>query len=561
MRSSMLVVMVVLGCAFALTVRADEATGRRGIVATVHPLATEAALAAFSAGGNAIDAAAAAGATLGVVDGFNSGLGGGCFILIHTAAGESLVLDGRETAPAAATAGMFVRDGKADTGASQTGPLAVGVPGALAAYAEAVRRFGRLPLSAALAPGARIAGDGFVIDAGYARKIAAKADDLRRFPASSELFFTSDGSPLAVGDRLVQPDLAASYARIAADGPDWFYRGPFAQAVGEWMAAHGGILTAADFAAYRVVERAPLATPYRRWTVLGSPPPSSGGVHVAQILRMLEGHDLAAAGGTAVREHLLAESMKLAFADRAHWLGDPAFAPVPRGLVDPAYCRALAARIDPDRAAPVTGPGVPPGADAEFFSAGRHTTHFSAADAEGNWVACTATINTHFGSKVIVPGTGIILNNEMDDFSVQPGVPNAFGLVGGAANAVAPGKRPLSSMSPTIVLEDGRPILALGGAGGPTIISQTVQNIVRILDLGQTPGEALVGARIHHQWRPDRLVVEPGISADVRAMLTARGHVLQDDAVIGVSQIVARRPDGTFVGASDPRVDGKAAGW
>ncbi|MFZ4732578.1 MAG: gamma-glutamyltransferase [Pirellulales bacterium] len=238
MRSSMLVVMVVLVCALASTGVADEATGRRGIVATVHPLATEAALAAFSAGGNAIDAAAAAGATLGVVDGFNSGLGGGCFILIHTAAGESLVLDGRETAPAAATAGMFVRDGKADTGASQTGPLAVGVPGALAAYAEAVRRFGRLPLSAALAPGARIAGDGFVIDAGYARKIAAKADDLRRFPASSELFFTSDGSPLAVGDRLVQPDLAASYARIAADGPEWFYRGPFAQAVGEWMAAH-----------------------------------------------------------------------------------------------------------------------------------------------------------------------------------------------------------------------------------------------------------------------------------------------------------------------------------
>ena len=556
-----LVLLSVMVLALAPRGRADEATGRGGIVATVHPLATQAALDAFAAGGNAVDAAVAAGVTLGVVDGFNSGLGGGCFLLVHTAAGKQVVLDGRETAPAAAAADMFVHDGRADTAASQTGPRAVAVPGALAAYAEAQRRFGRLSLAAVVAPAARIAAEGFVLDAGYARKIATKADDLRRFPACRALFFRADGTPLAAGDHLVQPDLAASYGKIAAAGPDWFYRGPFATAVGEWMAAHGGILTAADFAAYRVEQRVPLATPYRGYTILGVPPPSSGGVHVAQILRMLDCHDLAAASAPGQLEHLLAESMKLAFADRAHWLGDPAFARVPRGLVDAAYCRALAARIDPDRAIPVPGPGTPPGADTDLFTGGRHTTHFCVADAEGNWVACTATINTTFGSKVIVPGTGIILNNEMDDFSVQPGVPNAFGLVGGAANAVAPGKRPLSSMSPTLVLEDGRPILALGGAGGPTIISQTVQNLVRILDLGQSPGEALAGARIHHQWKPDRLAIEPGIPTEVRAALTARGHQLHDDTVIGVSQIVGRRPDGTFVGASDPRVNGSAAGW
>lgn len=541
--------------------RAVEAHGRRGMVATVHPLATHAALDAFAAGGNAIDAAVAAGVTLGVVDSFNSGLGGGCFLLIQTAAGKAIVIDGRETAPAAARADMFVRDGVADTAASQTGPLAVAVPGALAAYADALRRFGRMPLERIMLPAARIAADGFVLDPLHARRIAAKAADLARFPASAAVFLAADGRPRAAGERLVQADLAASYRRIAAEGPDWFYRGGFAATVGEWMAAHGGILTAADFAAYRVIEREPLATSYRGRTILGVPPPSSGGVHVAQMLQMLARHDLAGAAAPGQREHLLAESMKLAFADRAHWLGDPAFARVPRGLVDAAYTDRLASRIDPEAAAVVPGPDMPPRADAEWFSAGRHTTHFSVADAEGNWVACTATVNTHFGSKVIVPGTGIVLNNQMDDFSVQPGVPNAFGLVGAAANAVAPGKRPLSSMSPTIVLEDGRPILALGGAGGPTIISQTVQHLVRILDLGQSPGAALAGPRIHHQWRPDRLVVEPGVPAEVRAALTDRGHRLEEDAAIGVSQLVARGPDGGFVGASDPRANGHAQGW
>jgi gamma-glutamyltranspeptidase/glutathione hydrolase len=557
-----LVATIVIGwTALATTVVADEARGTRGIVATAHPLATAAALDAFAAGGNAIDAAVAACVTLGVVDAANSGLGGGCFILLALADGRTVVLDGRETAPAAATAEMFIRDGQADPDASQTGPLAAGVPGALAAYAEAVGRFGRRTLADALLPAAAIAADGFVVDAGLARKIAAEADALRVFPASRAVFLRADGTPPDAGDTLVQPDLAESYRRIAAEGPAWFYTGGFARAVGDWMTAHGGALAAEDFAAYRAVERAPLSTTYHGYTILLMPPPSSGGVHVAQILGMLSHFDLGGLHEPGLREHVLAESMKLAFADRAFWLGDPAFTRVPRGLVDAAYCARQAARIDPVRTGSVAGPGVPPDADGAVFGDGRHTTHVSVADAEGNWVACTATLNTWFGSHVVVPGTGIVLNNEMDDFSIQPGVPNAFDLVGGAANAVAPGKRPLSSMSPTIVLADGRPIIALGGAGGPTIISQTVQHLVRMLDLGESPAAALAAPRVHHQWRPDRLALEPAVPAAVRDALRARGHALDERAGIGVSQIVARAADGSLVGASDPRVGGSAAGW
>jgi gamma-glutamyltranspeptidase/glutathione hydrolase len=541
---------------------AAEPRGVGGMVATAHPRATQAAIDARRAGGNAIDAAVAACAMLGVVDPANSGLGGGCFMLLVLADGRRIVLDGRETAPAAATETMFVRDGTADPAASTVGPLASGVPGALAVYADAVRRFGRRPLGDALRPAAVVAADGFAIDPGLAARVAQEADALRTFPASREVWFRADGRPLAAGDRLMQPDLAATYRRIADDGPDWFYRGGFARAVGEWMTAHGGVLTAADFAGYRPVEREPLSTTYRGFTILLPPPPSSGGVHVAQILRMLEGFDLAGLQEPGLREHLLAESMKLAFADRAFWLGDPAFTRVPRGLVDAAYGARLAAAIDPARATPVVGPGTPPDAAADIFRPDRHTTHVSVADADGNWVAVTTTLNTWFGSKVIVPGTGVLLNNEMDDFSIQPGVANAFGLVGGAANAVAAGKRPLSSMSPTIVLQGDRPVIALGGAGGPTIISQTVQHLVFMLDLGLSPAAAVAAPRIHHQWRPDRLVVEPGIPPAVRAALLARGHVLDDRRTIGVSQIVAREADGTFTGASDPRGGGgAAAGW
>ena len=539
---------------------ADYATGERGIVASVHPLATQAGIDALRNGGNAVDAAVAVGLTLGVVDGHNSGIGGGCFFLIHRANGEVIAIDGRETAPAAATRDMFVRNGLGDTSLSQDGALASGVPGALAAYDFAAKKYGRKSLAALLVPAARIAEHGFVLSPSYARRIKANAAALRRHASPADLFFQADGAPLAEGARFQQPDLARSYRAIAAAGTDWFYRGPYVEAVAAHMQKHGGILSPDDFRNYTIKLRQPLSTRYRGYELVGFPPPSSGGVHVAEILNILENFDLKNLTGIGQREHLIAEAMKLAFADRAFWLGDPDFAKVPRGLVDKGYARELAARIHPDRATPVPSHGTPPDAETRLFE--KHTTHFSTADAEGNWVACTATINTSFGSKVIVPGTGILLNNEMDDFSIQPGVANAFKLVGAEANAVAPGKRPLSSMSPTIVRKNGQPILAVGGAGGPTIISQTVLHLIGVLDLGLRLDEALAQPRIHQQWQPDQLRVEKSLSADARAALKNRGHKLVEDSVFGVSQAVGRAPAGKgFVGASDPRVNGSARGW
>ncbi|MCB1089196.1 MAG: gamma-glutamyltransferase, partial [Verrucomicrobiae bacterium] len=401
----------------------------RFAVATVNPLATEAAVAAYDKGGNAIDAAIAAAMTLGIVDGHNSGIGGGCFILIRASDGTITAIDGREMAPAAATRDMFVRDGKADTNLSQTGALASGVPGALAAWELALAKHGNLKLADLLLPAADLAEKGSPIDEVFARKLAAAAKDLAKFPASAAIFLKPDGKPYEKGDSVAQQDLAASYRAIAEHGSDWFYRGPFAEKTEAWMKENGGIMTAADFANYVAKERKPLVTNYRGYDIVGFPPPSSGGVHVAQMLNMLETFDLAAME-PAPRAHMLAEVMKRAFADRAHWLGDSDFAPVPRGLIDPDYAKSLVKTIDLTKVTPVPSHGTPPDAETALFGDfdRKHTQHLCTADSEGNWVAMTSTINTGFGSKVVIPGTGILLNNEMDDFSVQPGVPNAFKL-------------------------------------------------------------------------------------------------------------------------------------
>jgi gamma-glutamyltranspeptidase/glutathione hydrolase len=325
------------------------------------------------------------------------------------------------------------------------------------------------------------------------------------------------------------------------------------------MRANGGLITARDLRDYKIELRKPLSSSYRGYQVAGFPPPSSGGVHVSQVLSILENFDLKSLD-EPTRRHVIAEALKLAFADRAFWLGDPDFARVPRGLIEKAYARELAAGIDLNRTTPVPGHGTPPDWERDVF--GKHTTHFSVADAEGNWVACTATINTTLGSKVVIPGTGVVMNNQMDDFSTQPGAANYFGLIGAEANAVAPRKRPLSSMSPTIVVKGGQPIIALGAAGGPTIISQVIEELVAMLDLGLSPTEALALPRIHHQWSPDELVVEKTLPLPLRTALAGRGHHLRTSAAIGTSQIVARSPDGkSFLGAADPRAGGNAAGW
>lgn len=532
-----------------------------GVVATVHSLGTQAGLEAFRCGGNAVDAAVAAALMLGVVDGRNAGIGGGCFILLHTADGELVAIDGRETAPAKAERNMFLRNGQPQPGLSITGPLASGVPGALAAYHYALRHYGRLPLGRLLLPAAEVAENGFRLHAAYADAIKQEAEAIARFEGTRAVLLRPDGSPWAEGDLLRQPDLARTYRAVAEQGIDWFYRGPFAAAVDRWMSANGGVLAASDFAAYRVQIRRPVTTTYRRYTVVGFPPPSSGGVHVAQILNILEDFDLAQLyRSDRVRfYHLLAEAMKRAFADRAHWLGDADFVPVPRGLIDKGYAASLAAQIDLGKATDVPTHGLPPDWASDCF--GKHTTHIAAADSQGNWVAITATVNTAFGSKVIVPGTGVILNNEMDDFSIAAGVPNAFGLIGAEGNAIAPGKRPLSSMSPTIVLCDGKPVLTLGAAGGPRIITAVVMSLVYHLDLGFDIPHAVAAPRIHHQWRPDQLLVEPELDETTAAGLEKLGHQLGRRHSLAVLQAVGATTEGGLVGVCDPRSATGLAGY
>ena len=538
----------------------DLAHTSRAIVATVHPLATDAAMEAFKKRGNAIDAAVAAALTLGIVDGQNSGIGGGCFLLIRLADGSFVAVDGRETAPAGATRQMFVRDGKADSQLSLAGPLAAGVPGALAAYDYSLRRYGKISLKELLLAAAKIAERGFPMSRHYAERLTASANELNRFEASRAAFLPQ-GRVNKAGEIARLPDLANTYRAIAENGSDWFYRGPFATATADWMKHNGGLLSVADFRNYHPKLREPVSTTYRGCQVVGFPPPSSGGVHVTQILNILENFDLTKMGpDSADFVHVVTEAMKLAFADRAYWLGDPDFVKVPRGLLAKDYAVKLAGKIRMDRAALVPQHGTPESATEDVFQ--KHTTHFSTADAEGNWVACTATVNTSFGCKVVVPGTGVVLNNQMDDFSAQPGATNYFGLVGAEANAIAPGKRPLSSMCPTIVLKDGKPIFSVGAAGGPTIISQTVLAILNTIDFGMEPAAALAQPRFHHQWKPDELIVEKRIREDVLRELEKRGHTLKRIDSLGTAQAVAVGPSGQgFVGAHDPRVEGKAAGW
>lgn len=529
-----------------------------GMVASVNPLATQAGVNALKAGGNAIDAAVAIGLTLGVVDTHNSGIGGGCFMLIHLANGTNICLDGREMAGAAATRDMFIRDGKGDTHLSQTGPLASGVPGEVATFEFAVNNFGKKSLRDLILPAADIAENGFVVPANYAKLLGSVADDMKKYPAATDVFF-KNGAPVKAGEILKQPDLAKTYRSIAAQGSDWFYRGPFAAALGDWMQANGGILTSNDFANYHIELREPIATSYRGYEIVSFPPPSSGGVHVLEMLNILEHFDLKKMDD-ATRLNVIAEAMKLAFADRAYWLGDPDFVNVPRGLISKKYGEKLALKINPEHANEVASHGLPPDWQTDLFK--KHTTHFSTADAEGNWVACTATINTSFGSKVVIPGTGVTMNNQMDDFSIQAGVANHFGLIGAEANSVAPGKRPLSSMSPAIVLKDGQPMISLGAAGGPKIISAVLQEIVDMIDLGMTPEQAVAAPRIHQQWSPNELYVESKLPAELKKALADRGHKIEVLPAVAVSQIVARSLDGkSFTGAADPRAGGTAAGW
>ena len=522
-----------------------------GAIATVHPLATEAALRQLQRGGNAIDASIAAALTLGVVDGFNSGIGGGLFALVHRANGQIDAIDAREMAPAAARRDMYVKNGQVNSDLSRHGALAVGIPGSVAAFEYMSNAAGQRQLSDLYFEAAELAENGFTLDWLYQQRLQRAANQLARFEPSAAIFLDQHKQPLKAGMLLRQADLADTYRRIGEQGAEYFYRGEFAARTEDWMKANGGIVNAADFARYELKLRKPLNTTFGDYQVIGFPPPSSGGVHVAQVLGVAKAlnYDILPA---AQRKHALAEAMKLAFADRAHWLGDPDFAKVPKGLVSPHYIQNLAEKIDLLKAREVESYGVPDGVQTELFD--RHTTHISVADSMGNWVSMTTTINTTFGSKVVIPGTGVMMNNQMDDFAAQPNVPNLFGLVGSEANRIEPGKRPLSSMSPTLVLKNGQPMMAIGAAGGSMIISQVAQGILNHLVLNQPLFEAIAAPRIHHQWKPDAVFYEETVDTESLNHLKRLGHPLKVLKFEGSTTAVVRTENG-FEAVSEPRLD------
>jgi gamma-glutamyltranspeptidase/glutathione hydrolase len=552
-------------CLLALLL-AGTAASPRGAIATAHPLASAAGAEVLRAGGNAVDAAVAAALALSVVQNESSGLGGGGFALVWLAKDRRLVaLDFREVAPAAATRDMFLEDGKPVPRRSTEGGLSVAVPGAVKGYAELARRFGRLALARLAEPAATLAERGFQVGPYHAEAAAEMRGCLAADPAASREFLRPgpDGrpAPLRPGDLLKRPDLARTLRLLGRD-PEAFYRGPLAARIAAAVRARGGLLGAADLAAYRTVERSPLAGAYRGHRVVSFPPPSAGGAIVIGLLQALDGDAPEAGYRPVAALHAFVEVEKRLFAERAGRFADPAFLPSAEAaaaeLTDPAWDRRLRAGIG-ERATPSSQLG-PPLPDA---AGGHHTSHLSVVDAEGNAVALTTTVNGWFGSCVVVPGTGILLNDQMDDFDAAPGVPNAFGLVGTGVNAVAPGKRPLSSMAPTLVFDaGGRVVLAVGAPGGATIPSTVAQVIMHVLGDGMPLDQALGAPRLHHQWLPDEVLVEPfGLDAATADGLRARGHALRfRTRPFGNPQAAAIDwATGLREAASEPRFEGAPA--
>ncbi len=409
---------------------------------------------------------------------------------------------------------------------------------------------GKLKFRDVILPAADLAEKGFSISPALAERIAAMKDNLAKFPASAAIYLDKNNKPLPAFASLQQRDLAATYRAIAKQGPRYFYTGDFAKKTGRWMAVNGGLITHKDFANYQVKMRKPIVSEFAGYTLYGFPPPSSGGVHVAQILNILEQFDLDKLA-PAERYHLIAEAMKFAFADRAYWLGDGDFTKVPMSLADKRYAQTIAQKISLEKTTTNIAHGNPD-VDIQHLM-NKHTTHIAAADLDGNWVAITSTVNTSFGSKVVIPGTGVVLNNQMDDFSAQVGVANAFGLVGSDANAIAARKRPLSSMSPTLVFKNGEPVMALGAAGGPTIISQVVQTLLYSLNDSMPVEKAMAQPRIHQQWNPNVLFVEAAMPIEIQQALQKKGHDLKIWPTMGASQAIQLR-DGKLVPVAEPRV-------
>ena len=554
-----------VGTAWALLVAAvggasEPTRARRGMVVASDGVAAAVGRDALRAGGSAVDAAVATAFALAVTLPAAGNVGGGGFLVHRAADGAAAAYDFRETAPAAASPGMFVSGGVYDAARHHDSHAAVGVPGTVAGLHRAWTDHGRLPWRRLVEPAIALARDGFVLSHARAASLAAVLPRMARYPASVAAF-SNGGAPYAPGDRLRQPDLAATLERIAAGGPAGFYRGRTAALVAREMAAHGGLITEADLAAYEPRVREPVRGIYRGYEVLSMPPPSSGGVTLVQMLNVLEGYDLQAAGhGSARNVHRIVEAMRRGFADRARHLGDPDFnpaMPVLR-LTSKEYAAELRATIDPDRAsrsAPDT---------FEWPPAGDETTHVSVVDAERNAVALTTTLEQSYGAKIVAPGTGFLLNNEMGDFNAAPGLTTAAGLIGTPPNLAGPGKRMLSSMTPTIVARGGRLFLVTGSPGGRTIINTVLHTILNVVDFEMNVQEAVDAPRFHHQWLPDRLLHERrGLSPDTVALLEARGHAPTPRASQGAAHAILFDAEADVLeGAADRRrADAAAAGY
>jgi gamma-glutamyltranspeptidase/glutathione hydrolase len=545
-------------CVALLLARAAPAAEAPGAaaVASAHPLATQTGVAILEQGGNAFDAAVAVSAALGVVEPYSSGMGGGGFWLLHRASnGKQTVVDGRERAPLAAHKRLYLdKDDRVIEGASRTRALAAGIPGQIAALAHLSQRYGALSLKQALAPAIRLARDGFVVTQGYRELAEWRLADMKQDAETARLFLKRGAVP-ELGARIVQKDLARMLELVAAHGPSAFYEGPYAQQLVDGVRAAGGIWSLEDLARYRVIERAPIVTQYRGMRVVSAPPPSSGGVVLAQALGMLAHADLAAQDDVT-RKHLVAEALRRAYRDRAVFLGDPDFVDIPTGrLLDADYLAGLAESMDPARATPSDELGDTPGLE----QAGTNTTHFSIIDRDGNRVAATLSINLPFGACFVPPGSGLLLNDEMDDFAVKANTPNAYGLVGDHANSIAGGKRPLSSMTPTF-LESADRVGILGTPGGSRIISMV---LLAALDFERGNGATswVTLPRFHHQYLPDEILYEPqGLTDFEQQQLRGKGHALRQGGYRygNMQAVLWDQMSGEVSAASDPRGEGLA---
>ena len=561
---TLFITLILSGCQQQLQPNLQQRS-KQGMAVSAHPLATEAGLAALQQGGNAVDAAAATALVISVVEPFSAGIGGGGFLLLRRAqTGTVQALDFRERAPKRATRDMYLdQQGKVRPRASLDGHLAAGIPGTVAGLYTVHREYGKLPWAAVVAPAIALAENGFPVSSRFTKAVKGRQDTIQKNPAARQVF-TKGGILYQPGELLVQRDLALTLRKISQN-PQSFYTGDIARAIASDMAKNGGLITLEDLKNYTPIWRNPVCGNFRTYEICAMSPPSSGGVHLLQILNILGDTDLKKLGPKNPDTlHLMAESMRIAYADRSEYLGDPDFVSVPvKALTSKNYAKLRRSQIQMSKAKPSIEVKAIDGETLNrFVYESPETTHLTVVDKERNVVSLTFTVNGGFGAGAVAAGTGILLNNEMDDFAAAPGVPNLFGLVGGEANSIAPGKTPLSSMTPIIVTENGKFRLAAGAPGGSTIITTVLQIVLNVLVYDMNVGEAVSAPRVHHQWLPDRLMVEKGgFDAATLSELRRRGHVIREGEGWGNANAIVLTSDGWLEGAADRRGEGVAKGF